>query len=231
MNKQIEHFLHCLHEDLRKPLPGRPAQYQMAPQPRPSGALPYDQPRPDARQSGVLVLLYPHHGTLYLPLILRPTYNGVHSGQVGFPGGGFEAGDMDITATALREAYEEIGVLIDQVVVLGQLSSLYVFASNNLVFPTLAWTAQRPIFKVDPDEVAQLLEVPLPALLAPSNRYEEEWQLRDRVAKVPFYAVQQQKIWGATAMMLSELLALSAMQVVPGLQQWSARIADSRVQD
>lgn len=219
MNKQIEHFLHCLGEDLRRPLPGRQAQYQMAPQPRPSGTLPYDQPRPDARQSGVLVLLYPQHDTLYLPLILRPTYNGVHSGQIGLPGGGFELGDTDLTATALREAYEEIGVNIDQVGVLGQLSSLYVFASNNLVFPTLAWADQRPAFKVDPNEVAQLLEVPLPDLLAPANRHEEEWQLRDRVANVPFYAVQEQRIWGATAMMLSELLALSAMQVVPGLRQ------------
>jgi 8-oxo-dGTP pyrophosphatase MutT (NUDIX family) len=211
MNDRFESFLRQLRNDLAGPLPGRAAQYRMAPQPRPGGSIPYDQPRPDTRRGGVLVLLYPHEESLYLPLILRPTYNGVHSGQVGLPGGGYEEGDGDLTQTALREAYEEIGVPAGQTTVLGQLSPLYIFASNYLVHPTVAWASVRPPFKIDPYEVALMLEVLLLDLLDPAIRHVEEWQLRDRVADVPFFAVQEQRIWGATAMILSELLALPAV--------------------
>jgi 8-oxo-dGTP pyrophosphatase MutT (NUDIX family) len=214
MNQPVEPFLAQLRHDLGQDLPGRAAQYRMAPQPRSGGSLPYDEPSPNARQSSVLILLYPHQDTLFLPLILRPTYNGVHSGQVSFPGGGREPGDPDLVATALREAQEEIGISVREVTVLGQLSPLYIYVSNNLVYPIVAWSAQRPNFHPDPQEVAQLVEIPLIDLLNPANRYEEEWQLRDRVATVRFYHVQGQKIWGATAMMISELLALP---VIAGL--------------
>jgi 8-oxo-dGTP pyrophosphatase MutT (NUDIX family) len=220
MSATFEPFLRQLRHDLAGDLPGQIAQYQMAPQPRPNGALPYDQPRPDARRGGVLILLYPRQRdeeddwAVHLPLILRPTYNGVHSGQVALPGGGFEEGDGDLTGTALREAYEEIGAPADQLMLLGQLSPLYVFVSNYLVFPTVAWTPNPPGFRIDPYEVAQLLETPLVDLLNPANRQREERALRDRMADVPFFAVQGQKIWGATAMMLSELLALPAMTLI-----------------
>jgi 8-oxo-dGTP pyrophosphatase MutT (NUDIX family) len=212
MNRRLAPFLNQLRTDLAGPLPGRAAQYRMAPQPRPSGELPYNQPRPDARRGGVLVLFYPQGDKLYLALILRPLYKGVHSGQVAFPGGGYEAGDRDLTQTALREAYEEIGVPIDEVAVVGHLSPLYVFASNYLVYPTVAWIPTQPIFKIDPYEVEQLLEVPLAHLLDPANVQFEQWTLHDRLADVPFYHVQGQKIWGATAMMLSELLSLPALR-------------------
>jgi 8-oxo-dGTP pyrophosphatase MutT (NUDIX family) len=212
MSKSIEHFLHQLRADLQSPLPGYPAQLRMAPQPRPNSDVYYDRPRADARRSGVLVLFYPWQEQLYLPLILRPTYDGVHSGQVGFPGGGHEQDDTDLVATALREAQEEIGVRADELVLLGQLSPLYVFASNYLVYPTVAWTPTRPGFQVNIHEVAQLLEVPLTDLLNPIHQRQEEWQLRGRSVQVPFFAIQGQKIWGATAMMLSELLTLSTLQ-------------------
>lgn len=225
----MQEFIDSLQLDLAKPLPGQEAQYRMAPRPR-TGRLPYDHSPETARQSGVLVLLYPygpldsHENTsaiesaaitqvddIYLPLILRPTYDGVHSGQVGFPGGGWEEGDPDIVATAMREAYEEIGVVVDAIQVVGQLSPLYVFASNHLVYPTVAWIDHRPRFRPDPREVAQVIEMPLRALLDPANQRTEQWQLRDRKAEVPFYYIQEQTIWGATAMMLSELLALPTM--------------------
>jgi 8-oxo-dGTP pyrophosphatase MutT (NUDIX family) len=214
MNQPFATFLRQLQLDLAGPLPGRAAQYRMAPQPRPTGELPYDQPQPDARRGGVLALFYPQDDQLYLPLILRPTYNGVHSGQVGFPGGGYEAGDADLTQTALREAYEEVGIPPTALTILGHLSPLYVFPSNYLVYPTVAWMPTRPAFKLDPYEVDQLLEVPLRDLLDPQHRREEEWHLRERLANVPFFAVQGQRIWGATAMMLSELLSLPAMELV-----------------
>jgi 8-oxo-dGTP pyrophosphatase MutT (NUDIX family) len=218
MNESIEHFLQQLCVDLQRPLPGYPVQLRMAPQPRPSSDVYYDQPRADARRGGVLVLFYPQQDQLYLPLILRPTYDGVHSGQVGFPGGGREQGDVDLVATALREAQEEIGAPADELVLLGQLSPLYVFASNYLVYPTVAWTPTRPSFQVNVREVAQLLEVPLADLRNPAHRRQEEWQLRGRPVQVPFFAIQQQKIWGATAMMLSELLALPALHQLDGVE-------------
>jgi 8-oxo-dGTP pyrophosphatase MutT (NUDIX family) len=212
MSESFAPFVRQLQADLAGNLPGRSAQYMMAPQPRSGGDLPYDRPHPDARRGGVLVLCYPHEATIYVALILRPTYNGVHSGQVAFPGGGYESGDQDLTQTALREAYEEIGVEATTLTLLGQLSPLYIYASNYLVFPTVAWANERPQFKIDPYEVAALLEIPLRDLCDPSNCRQEEWQLIDRVAQVPFFALLEQKIWGATAMILSEFLALPAVQ-------------------
>jgi 8-oxo-dGTP pyrophosphatase MutT (NUDIX family) len=200
-------FIDCLAQILHEPLPGREAHQIMAPLPRPGWEADFQPPAPP-RQGGVLVLFYPHLQELHLPLILRPTYDGVHSGQVGFPGGGQDTLDPDLTATALREAYEEIGVEPSSVQILGQLSKLYIAPSNYEVTPTVGWVPERPHFRTDPYEVAQLLEAPLSALLDPANRHEEEWQLRDRKARVPFFSVCEQTIWGATAMILSELLAL-----------------------
>lgn len=213
MSDLFARFIQQLAHDLQGPLPGREAQYRMAPQPRP-GAEPDDQLPIDARRGGVLVLFYPLDDQPYLPLILRPTYDGVHSGQVGFPGGGQEAGDPDIVATALREAHEEIGIACEPITILGQLSPLYVFASNYLVQPTVAWMAQPPHFQTDQREVAALIETPLADLLNPANYRREHWQLRGRTVDVPFFHIQNQTIWGATAMMLSELLALPAMALV-----------------
>jgi len=213
MSDLFTRFIEQLAVDLQGPLPGYTAQYRMAPQPRPD-AFPYDQAPADARRGGVLILLYPHNNQPYLPLILRPTYDGVHSGQVGFPGGGQEEDDPDIVATALREAQEEIGIALEPITVLGQLSPLYVFVSNYLVQPTVAWTAQPPLFQIDTREVAALLEMPLAALLDPANYQRENWELHGRTVDVPFFRTQDQTIWGATAMMLSELLALPAMGMV-----------------
>lgn len=201
-------FIQLLRANLQSPLPGFEIQMKMAPYPRSGGRLPYDAPKADARHSAVLVLLYPHMGELHLVLTLRPTYDGTHSGQVSFPGGRYEEGDGDLTETALRECHEEIGVRPDEMMVLGRLTPLYVFVSNNMVTPVVAWCDQRPAFAPDEREVAQLLEVPLRHLLDPANRRVEQWELRDRLATVPFYTVAGQKVWGATAMMLGELLAL-----------------------
>jgi 8-oxo-dGTP pyrophosphatase MutT (NUDIX family) len=219
MTELFEPFLRQLRHDLAAPLPGKEAQMGMAPLFRTSSGESYDTPRPDARRGGVLALFYPQGDRLYIPLILRPTYTGVHSGQVGFPGGGMESLDTDLTATALREAYEEVGVHPDEVTVLGQLTPLYVYASNYLVLPTVAWVDYKPDFRPDPYEVAQLIEAPVLDLLDPSHRRVETWELRGRTGEVPFFAIQEHTIWGATAMMLNELLSLRAMGFAPGLRK------------
>lgn len=200
-------FFARLRSELARPLPGRPAQALMAPLPRP-GWYPEDRPAQPARQSGVLVLLYPHQQRLLLPLIVRPTYEGAHSGQVAFPGGGREERDTDLAATALRETQEELGIAPEKVQVLGALTQLYIRPSNYEVYPTVGRLAGRPAFRPNPREVAQLLEIPLESLLDPAFQRRERWTRNDGSALVPFFAVQGQTIWGATAMIISELLAV-----------------------
>lgn len=213
MNEKFQQFIEALSAELQGTLPGREAQHRMAPQPRSKpwkGS--YDSPDPNARKGGVLVLFYPRENQIWLPLILRQTYDGVHSGQIGLPGGGYERTDADLFETALRETYEEIGVPQDQVQIIGQLTQLYVFASNFVVHPVVGWVPTRPNFQIDPYEVAQLIETPLSALYDPANQHTEVWKLRDRSATVPHFRIQDHNVWGATAMMLSELLAIDAVQ-------------------
>ncbi len=189
---------------LRDPLPGLPAQLEMAPRPRvlepPEGVRP--------RQAGVLLLLYPIRDVLHLALTLRPLTLNHHGGQISLPGGGWEEGDESLQETALREAQEEIGVSRHEIEVLGPLTPFYIPPSNNCVHPFVAYQPQRPHFLLDPIEVAELLEVPLRLLLDTETRREEDWVWRGANLHVPFYAVGKHKIWGATAILLAEFLAL-----------------------
>ncbi|MBV7336543.1 CoA pyrophosphatase [Chloroflexi bacterium TSY] len=203
-------FIEQLRRDLAESLPGQEAQYRMAPQPRTGGER-NDRPGPVTRRSAVLLLFYLDADQIHLPLILRPTYSGVHSGQVGLPGGGYEKIDKDLIATALRETNEEIGVKVEQDQVLGQLTSLYINASDNLVHPVVAWTKTKPRFQIDRREVERLLLIPIHALQNPQNYRQEEWNLRNHTVFVPFFHIQGETIWGATAMILSELLALKSI--------------------
>ncbi len=211
MSDHYEPFLRQLRIDLSRPLPGPDAQQRMAPRPRTSTSSHFE-PGLNTRQGGVLILFYPHSDQIYFPLILRPTYGGVHSGQVGLPGGGHEKIDNGMADTALRETYEEVGVHPSQITLLGLLTPLYVYASDYLVHPYVGWTDYSPEFHPDPYEVAKLIQAPLTEFLAPGNLQEETWQLRGRDVLVPFFDIQDQVIWGATAMMLSELLALPSVQ-------------------
>jgi 8-oxo-dGTP pyrophosphatase MutT (NUDIX family) len=204
-------FAQRLAEDLVGPLPGVRAQFSMAPMPR-REAEHSAQPRRGAKVNGVLILFYPHNDEIYLPLILRPTYPGVHSGQVALPGGRIEEEDESVVDCALREAHEEVGVDPNDVQVLGQLSSLYIGASNNIVYPTVGWTDTRPDFQTDAREVALLIETPLRSLLDPANLRRDQRDVRGRRALVPYFVVCDQIVWGATAMILGELLQLPSIR-------------------
>ena len=189
---------------MRGPLPGPSAQITMAPRPRPLTPPPGVEPR----QAGVLLVLYPIHGVLHLVLTVRTSDLNHHGGQISLPGGGWEEGDASLQETALRETQEEIGIATDGLELLGPLTPLYVPTSNNTVHPFVAYAPQRPVFHPDPREVAELLEIPLHLLLDPATRREEDWTWRGAPLHVPFYAVGEHKIWGATAIVLAEFLAL-----------------------
>ena len=186
---------------LQRPLPGLAAQIKLAPEYR-LASLRSDPPA-DARPAGVLILLYLHHAEWHFALMKRVEDGLTHSGQISLPGGSQE-GSESIRETALREACEEFGAACAEVDVLGQLTTLYIQPSNFLVTPTVGHVAVRPDFKCDPREVAELIEVPLSMLFDPSVVKREPWTLRGTRVEVPFFQIGAHKVWGATAMILSE---------------------------
>ena len=195
-----------LRDALQRPLPGLPAQMQMAPAPRP-GTMSVSELDRDCRRAGVLVLLYPRGGELCLVLTRRTESLDSHRGQISFPGGGLHAGESPRQA-ALREAEEELGVSAAMLDLLGELSPIYIPPSDFCVYPLVAFAAKRPDFVPNPREVAEVIEAPVSHLLDPATRCEETWPWLDTSRCVPFYAIGEHKVWGATAMVLCELLTL-----------------------
>jgi 8-oxo-dGTP pyrophosphatase MutT (NUDIX family) len=201
-------FTEALRHRLRAPLPGRDAQMRMAPQPRP-GWDPHLVPA-GLRAAAGLVLVYPHAGEWCVPLTLRGSWMRQHTGQVSLPGGRVDAGET-IEQAALREAHEEVGVEAAGVDVLGRLTPLHIPVSGHLLHPVVGVAPARPAFRVAEAEVERLIEVPLRALFAP-DVVRRESRLRERppvvLMDVPYFAVDGAKVWGATAMILAEFLAL-----------------------
>lgn len=200
-----EEFISKLSQRLSSPLPGLEAQLKMAPLERRANVKHLRVPE-DARKSAVLVLLYPGAaGLIYLPLQVRNAYPGVHSQQIGLPGGGVEPEDADFEATALRETEEEVGIPRSQIQVLGRLSQLYIPPSNYLVQPIVGRIHQQPQFLPDPSEVAELIETPLDAFLSDKNIGTSRILARTgNDYEVPCFNIQGRIVWGATAMMMSE---------------------------
>lgn len=196
----------ALRAQLQHPLPGWDAQKQMATETHRAARL---HPPTSARQAGVLILLYPgNQQKLYFPLIQRPTYDGAHSGQIAFPGGKVEPHDQDIIDTALRETEEEIGVTVSRSQVLGQLTDLYIPVSRMLVSPVVAYLGKPPHYIPDPFEVAATLDVSASQFLQPQNQLIQNITVRGFTLNAPSYLIQNQVIWGATAMILAEFFAV-----------------------
>lgn len=200
----IVNFASSLRENL-KTLPGHAAQEKMAPEHR----LPHEQWEryfASARLSGVLVLFYPINETIHTVLIQRPDYNGVHSRQVAFPGGQREEGDNTLIDTALREANEEVGINLNSVNVLGQLTQLYVPPSNFLITPVVAYSPERPQFILDEKEVVEIIEPEVGELLNEKAVGIKSIRVRTEITiQAPYYDIRGRTVWGATAMIISEL--------------------------
>lgn len=191
---------------MQHPLPGLAAQAAMAP-PYRSDMIKQMLNPPACKQAGVLVLLYPHDGQLYFPLTRRPDSVEHHKGQISLPGGSQEGGES-FSQTALRETEEEIGVDAGAVELLGPLSMMYVPPSNFCIYPFVGYAPRRPDFRLAADEVAELIQAPLDALLDPAAARMEDWEVRGQVWPIPFYQFGPHKVWGATAMILAELVEM-----------------------
>ena len=201
-------IIETLRRRLASPLPGLEAQLRMAPRPRPGW-----DPRgvPDGlRPAAALVLVYPHAGEWHVPLTVRGSWMRQHTGQVSLPGGRVDPGET-IEQAALREADEEVGVPPSDVELLGRLTPLHIPVSGHLLHPVVGMMPVRPDFRLAATEVERLLEVPLARLRAP-EAVRHEQMMRERPPRVlmdvPYFAVDGAKVWGATAMVLAEFLAV-----------------------
>jgi 8-oxo-dGTP pyrophosphatase MutT (NUDIX family) len=191
------------------PLPGRDAQFKMAP----SGRV--DQPIPFAHEgspkdSAVIIFLKENpEGKANVLFILRKTYPGVHSGQIGFPGGKLEPGDRNMLDAAQREAYEEIGIRTEQYEIVQALSNLYVPASHFIIHPFLAIINEPFQAVLDEREVEELIEVPLHLFIDNDNiKLRAMTFANGCTADVPFHELDGKMLWGATAMIMSELIEI-----------------------
>jgi 8-oxo-dGTP pyrophosphatase MutT (NUDIX family) len=204
----VDEFIEKLKKRLEHPLPGEEHQYKMAPLKRSRmSELAMDKINP--RKSAVLILLFPFEDKIKTVLIERPVYEGVHSGQVAFPGGKFDIEDISLMNTALREAEEEIGINKSQVTILGNLTDLYIMPSNFLVTPFIGFMKSVPVFLPDSREVNKIITIDIELLSDISIRGEKTISHSNGYKiKTPYYSVEGLTVWGATAMIISEFNAV-----------------------
>jgi len=203
-------FMKWLQQRLQQNLPGYEAQSKMMSVYRPDGgAAPVH-----ARHSGVLLLLYPDGEDIYLVLIERSADGGVHSGQVALPGGRKEETDKHIYNTALRESNEEIALDPNLVTIIGQLSSLYIPASNFVVYPVVGFSDEVPMLSRSDAEVAQILQYPLDQIFSNVQKLKVPITGSPQISinALAYLLPGGRYVWGATAMILSELESL--------IQEW-----------
>ncbi len=199
-------FITGLSNKLQQPLPGQEAQFKMAHLAR-RNAVP---PPPNARQAAVLALFFPKNKDWHLVFIERDNSNpnDRHGGQISFPGGKYEEGDASLQYTAIREAHEEVGVHPEKVEIIGELTDLYIPVSNFKVNPFVGFVDYTPTFRPQVEEVSDVLEVPFKLLRDYSIQKTTDLRIANNITLrgVPYFDLFGKVLWGATAMMLSELL-------------------------
>lgn len=213
IKRGFDPFIAGLTKALASPLPGTTAHDMLAPEHRKSLLQNADLTK--AQRSSVLILFYPdndHNPTIIFTK--RVEYKGVHSGQISFPGGKSELNDKDLFETAYRETEEEIGINRDKIETIGVLSELYVPPSNFIIFPVVAAMHEYPKFIPDDKEVAEIITVPFSFFLNNGAAGIYTINTHDGLSlSVPGYMINSHLIWGATAMILSELILVVKEQI------------------
>ncbi len=204
-------FIQTLRDRLAAPLPGREAQFKMAFAHRVEELQRKLNPPDNAKTACVLLAIWQELDVWHTALIRR-TENprDRHSGQISFPGGRHDEGDDSFVYTALREANEEIGILPQKVEVLGEMTDLYIPVSNFIVRPFVGFLTEPPAFQLQPGEVQQVFAPTLSYFQDPASRSTADVMVGGQllVREVPCFMIEDRPVWGATAMILSEFLAL-----------------------
>ncbi|MFN5224310.1 MAG: NUDIX hydrolase [Bacteroidota bacterium] len=204
---EFQLFYPSLSTALQRPLPGEEAQCLMAPLGRPSTGSMLEK-YPDHRKSAVLMLVYPDALGIAHTVFMERAHDGsLHSGQIGFPGGGLERHDASPMHAALREFEEEVGVDDSQIQIVGPLTPLFIPASRFMVYPFVGISHHTPVFTPDPVEVQSLIHTPIGELL----QFEIEqgsFPTSYGTMQAPCYRLNEHKLWGATAMIVSEFRVL-----------------------
>ncbi|MBT8267713.1 MAG: CoA pyrophosphatase [Bacteroidia bacterium] len=204
---KFKEFIYSVPKIKNIPLPARASQFKMSPPFREELLERYKNEMKHAQQAAVLALCYPDKNDMtMMALILRKTYHGVHSAQIGFPGGRIEPSDNNLLDTAVRETQEEIGVPGSQVTIIKELTDLYIPPSNFNVQPFLGIHQTRPVFIKQEDEVEDIVEVPLNHILDDQLVIKAKVPTSNNMKiEVPAFNFCGHVVWGATAMMLSEI--------------------------
>ncbi|MDO8999095.1 MAG: CoA pyrophosphatase [Bacteroidota bacterium] len=201
----MEELINKLKIELKKTLPGIEVQYEMAPLSRPRVDVKTLEKSQYQLSAVLIVFCLDEDGNVFIPLIERGVYNGLHSGQIGFPGGKFETSDENLQNTAIRECYEEIG-LGSGIEIIGKLTSLFIPVSSFLVEPYVGVCKNKgPLMIPHEQEVKNVLKLFLNNLMNINTIELGELEVDGNKIKTPYFLVEGYKVWGATAMILNEL--------------------------
>jgi 8-oxo-dGTP pyrophosphatase MutT (NUDIX family) len=200
---------HELRNALNNPLPGDLAHNKMTVRGR-LHVVEAELLTPPPTPSAVMLVVYPKGSEWIVILIKRPDYQGVHSGQISFPGGKMEKTDTDLLATALRETQEEINISPGILEPLGKLSKIYIPPSHFMVHPFVTSTHEKPVLQGDIREVEKILHIPVSSFIGEDKITIEKVVVHpgNMSMKVPAFKIEDHIIWGATAMILSEFAAI-----------------------
>lgn len=203
----FETFIKSVPHIAQSPLPGTDSQFKMSPPFRKQLIAQQQELMKQSRKAGVMALFYPDaQKETHLVLILRKTYQGVHSAQIGFPGGKLEPEDSSIEYAALRETYEEVGVPINAIKVIKAMTEVYIPPSNFTVHPFIGITESTPRFIKQDDEVEAIIELQVQQLFHDANQVSQRVMTSlNKEVEVPAFHLNGHLVWGATAMMLSEI--------------------------
>lgn len=199
-------FLRFVPKIIAASLPGSDAHEKMAPSERLAMMKDIDFEKLTLRKAAIMMLFYPRNQNTHLVLILRNSYPGVHSSQIAFPGGKVETFDASLSETALRETHEEVGIAPEKIKIIRPFSEVYIPPSNFMVFPFMGYSDEELVFLPDPAEVAGIIELPLSVFMDDKiivNSRMSTSYMKD--IDVPAFQIENHLVWGATAMMLSEL--------------------------